>query len=65
MEEKETKYILIDCWYPYYNIVCDICYVFKENGDYCLVKITNNKKQFDVKSLTKEEFDEVIKNQNN
>lgn len=58
---RERKYILIDCYHGLYHIANEFCKLLKKNGDYYSVNITTNEEQFDVKSVTKEEFEEAIK----
>jgi hypothetical protein len=58
---KERKYILIDCYVDIYHIAYEYCKLLQKNGDYYSVNLTLNKEQFDVKSVTKEEFEESIK----
>jgi hypothetical protein len=58
---KEKKYILIDCWVNIYDIAYEYCKILQKNGDYYSVNLTLNKDQFDVKSVTKEQFNETIK----
>jgi len=58
---KDRKYILIDCDFALYHIANEFCLFLKKNGDYFSVNITFNQNQFDVKSVTKEEFEEAIK----
>jgi hypothetical protein len=58
---KDRKYILIDCWVNIYDIAYEYCKLLKKNGDYYSVNLTLNKDQFDVKSVTKKEFEEAIK----
>jgi hypothetical protein len=53
---KEPKYILINCDFALYHIAREFCSFLKKNGDYFSVNITFNQNQFDVKSVTKEEF---------
>jgi hypothetical protein len=58
---RERKYILIDCYHAYYELAEEYCKNLKRNGHYFSVNITTNERQFDVKSVTKEEFEEAIK----
>ena len=59
MESKEKKYFLIECGINIDNdIVFDICDKLKEQGDYFNVNWTTNEKQFDVKRVTKEQFEQ-------
>ena len=58
---KERKYILIDCQVDLYHLAYEYCKLLQKNGDYYSVNMTLNKDQFDVKSVTKEEFEEAIK----
>jgi hypothetical protein len=58
---KERKYILIDCQVDLYDLAYEYCKLLQKNGDYYSVNMTLNKDQFDVKSVTKEEFEEAIK----
>jgi hypothetical protein len=58
---KERKYILIDCYHAYYEVGYEYCKILKKYGHYFSLNITTNEKQFDVKSVTKEEFEEAIK----
>jgi hypothetical protein len=59
--KRERKYILIDCYHAYYDLAYEYCKILKKNDDYFSVNITTNEKQFDVKSVTKEEFEEATK----
>ena len=52
---------MIDCYHAYYELAEEYCKNLKRNGDYFSVNITTNERQFDVKSVTKEEFEEAIK----
>jgi len=52
---------LIDCYHAYYDLAEEYCKILKKNDDYFSVNITTNERQFDVKSVTKEEFEEAIK----
>jgi hypothetical protein len=58
---KERKYILIDCSKDCYMLAYEYCRALLDNGDYYEVNITANEKQFDVKSVTKKEFEEATK----
>jgi hypothetical protein len=57
----ERKYILIDCQIDLYDLAYEYCKLLQRNGDYYSVNMTLNENQFDVKSVTKEEFEEAIK----
>ena len=58
---KNRKYILIDCSVDCYMLAYEYCRALLNNDDYYQVNMTANEKQFDVKSVTKEEFEEAIK----
>ena len=59
MESKEKKYFLIECGINIDNdIVFDICDKLKEQGDYFNVNWTTHENQFDVKRVTKEQFEQ-------
>jgi hypothetical protein len=58
---REKKYILIDCQIDLYELAYEYCKLLQKNGDYYHVNMTMNEKQFDVKSVSKEEFEEAIK----
>ena len=61
MEGKERKYFLIECGIDVNNdIVFAICDKLKEQGDYFNVNWTTNENQFDVKRVTKEQFEQEI-----
>lgn len=61
MESKERKYFLIECGLNIDNdMVFDICDKLKEQGDYFNVNWTINENQFDVKRVTKEQFEQEI-----
>lgn len=59
--KTERKYILIDCHHDYYELAYEYCKFLKKNDDYFLLNVTLNEKQFDVKSVTKEQFEEATK----
>ena len=58
---RERKYILIDCQVDLYELAYEYCKLLQKNGDYYQVNMTTNEKQFDVKSVSKKEFEEAIK----
>lgn len=58
---NDKKYILIDCFIDLYDLAYEYCKLLKKNGDYYSVNMTTNKNQFEVKSVTKQEFEEAIK----
>jgi hypothetical protein len=53
---RERKYILIDCQVDLYELAYEYCKLLQKNGDYYQVNMTTNEKQFDVKSVSKEEL---------
>jgi hypothetical protein len=57
----KRKYILIDCQIDLYDLAYEYCKLLQRNGDFYSVNMTLNENQFDVKSVTKEEFEEAIK----
>ena len=59
--KNKRRYILIDCYHAYYDLAEEYCKILKKNDDYFSVNITTNERQFDVKSVTKEQFEEAIK----
>ena len=58
---ENKKYILIDCQIDLYDLAYEYCKLLEKNGDLYSVNMTLNENQFDVKSVTKEQFNETIK----
>ena len=58
---KEKRYILIDCQIDLYDLAYEYCKLLQKNGDYYSINFTLKENQFDVKSVTKEQFNETIK----
>ena len=57
MNKDEVKYYIIHCGGDIQkSIVFDITDRLKEQGHYFVVNYTSNKYQFDVKRVTREEF---------
>ena len=55
----ETKYFIIHCGEDIHkSIVFDITDKLKEQGHYFVVNWTSNVKQFDVKRVSQEEFNQ-------
>jgi hypothetical protein len=60
LEKNENKYFLIDCEWKFYERALELCRLFKKQGWFFSVNITNNVEQFEVKEITKEEFYNTI-----
>ncbi len=57
MNKDEVKYFIIHCGEDIHNtILFDITNKLKEQGHYFVVNCTSNLNQFDVKRVTREEF---------
>ena len=60
-EKAKDKYILIDCHVELYELAYELCKILKKYGYWFSVNLTTNENQFDVKSVSENEFNETFK----